>query len=185
MSETMGNWFGIETKVIDSETGFVMPDGTEGELCVRGFAALQGYYKKEREDVFDRDGWLHTGDRVTRVDGVVQFVGRYTEMIKSQGANVSPRELEVLLESYDEIRHAVVVGLPHQEQEEQVVAVVVPAPGHDVQVDRLLERMRSSVSSYKVPSRVEVVHGDNDIPWLPTGKPDRRALRDRLVASSS
>ena len=185
MSETMGNWFGIEVKVVDPETGLEIPDGTEGELCVRGFAALQGYYKQEREDVFDREGWLHTGDRVVRVDGVVQFVGRYTEMIKSQGANVSPRELEVLLESYDEVRHAVVVGLPHAEQEEQVVAVVVPAPGRDIDVDGLLERVRGSVSSYKVPTRVEVVSRDDDIPWLATGKPDKRALRARFVASSS
>lgn len=181
MSETMGNWFGIERKVIDPVTGAEVPDGQEGELCVRGFAVMQGYYKQEREDAFDPDGWLHTGDRVVREASTLHFVGRYAELIKTQGANVSPRELEVLLESFGEVRHALVFGMPHPTDEEEVTAVIVLAPGAALAVDDLLARVRAVVSSYKVPTRVEVVPDEDDVPWLPTGKPDKRAMRARLL----
>lgn len=181
MSETMGNWFGAQAKVIDPATGHPVPDGAEGELCVRGFAVMQGYYKREREDCFDADGWLHTGDRVVRVGPDLMFVGRYSEMIKSRGANVSPRELEVVLESFPQVRHALVLGLPHDEDGEQVAAVLVPAPGADLDVAGILRRLRGLVSSFKVPTRVEVFPDDDAVPWLATGKPDKIALRARLI----
>lgn len=184
MSETMGNWFGIERKVIEPVTGDDVPDGEQGELCVRGFAVMQCYYKQEREDVFDPDGWLHTGDRVVREGSTLQFVGRYTEMIKTQGANVSPRELEVLLESFPSVRHAFVFGMPHRTDEEAVTAVLVPAPVAMLDVDDLLTQVRAAVSSFKVPTRVEVIADEDDVPWLPTGKPDKRALRATLLDRS-
>lgn len=179
MSETMGNWFGVDYKVIDAATGDALPQGREGELCVRGYAVTQGYYKREREDTFDADGWLHTGDRVV-VTGVPHFVGRHSEMIKSRGANVSPREVEVVLERIEGVRHAVVIGLPHPEREEEVTAVLVPAPGATIDLPAVIAVARAELSSFKVPTRVEVLD-DDALPWLPTGKPDKRELRRRLL----
>jgi acyl-CoA synthetase (AMP-forming)/AMP-acid ligase II len=129
MSETVGNWSGVERKIIDVETGETLPDREEGELVIRGYGVTQGYYKKEREEVFDADGWLHTGDRCFIVDNRAFFVGRFYEMVKSRGANVSPREVELVLEGFPEVAHALVFGLPHPVMEEEVTAVVVPAPG--------------------------------------------------------
>jgi acyl-CoA synthetase (AMP-forming)/AMP-acid ligase II len=86
---------------------------------------LQGYYKKEREETFDENGWLHTGDKVFMFENRAFFVGRSYEMIKSQGANVSPREVELCLEQWPEIEHLLVFGLPHPTLEEEVTAVVV------------------------------------------------------------
>jgi acyl-CoA synthetase (AMP-forming)/AMP-acid ligase II len=181
MSETVGNWNGVERKVIDPETGTTLPEMEEGELLIRGHGVMQGYYKKEREEVFDADGWLHTGDRVFLHENRPYFKGRYYEMIKSRGANVSPREVELLLETLPGVEHALVMGLPHPTMEEEVTAVIVPVPGWDVDVDELEQKARAELSSFKVPTRWEVIADESQIPWLGSGKPDKLKLRATLL----
>jgi acyl-CoA synthetase (AMP-forming)/AMP-acid ligase II len=158
-----------------------LPDREEGELVIRGYGVTQGYYKREREEVFDADGWLHTGDRCFIVDDRPYFVGRFYEMIKSRGANVSPREVELVLEGFPDVTHALVFGLPHPEMEEEVTAVIVPAPGAQLDAASIRERARTELSSYKVPTRIEILTDEADIPWLGSGKPDKLALRARLA----
>jgi acyl-CoA synthetase (AMP-forming)/AMP-acid ligase II len=181
MSETVGVWNGVERKAVDPETGTSVPELEDGELWIRGWGVMQGYYKQEREDVFDADGWLHMGDRVFLHENRAYFVGRYYEMIKSQGANVSPREIEILLESYPEVAHALVFGLPHPELEEEVTAVVVPVPGAVITVEELQARARKEVSAFKVPTRIEIWSDEDSIPWLGLGKPDKLKVRDMVV----
>ena len=184
MSETVGNWNGVERKIIDPETGRDLPDMEEGELLIRGYGMTQGYYKKEREEVFDADGWLHTGDRAFIFENRPYFVGRFYEMVKSRGANVSPREVELVLESFPDVAHALVFGLPHPEMEEEVTAVIVPAPGRTIDVADLQARARKELSSYKVPTRIEILSEESEIPWLGSGKPDKLAVKARLAADA-
>ena len=183
MSETVGNWFGVERIIVDAETGERLDDGKEGELLIRGYGVTQGYYKKEREEVFDPDGWLHTGDRCFMFENRPYFVGRFYEMIKSRGANVSPREVELVLEGSADIAHALVFGLPHPEMEEEVTAVIVPAPGANPDPDFIRAYGRSQLSSYKVPTRIEILGQESEIPWLASGKPDKQALKARYKAT--
>ena len=180
MSETVGNIASVAHRVVDPATGADVPDGEEGELLVRGYGLMHGYYKQERAEVFDENGWLHTGDRVFLHDGRPYFVGRFTEMVKSRGANVSPREVELFLEEhFDEVLYAFVLGMPHAERGEEVTAVVVPAQGHTIDPVELVARARGQISGYKVPTRV-VVWEEADVPWLGSGKPDKMAIRRRL-----
>jgi acyl-CoA synthetase (AMP-forming)/AMP-acid ligase II len=181
MSELVGNWNGSERKVVDPVTGASLPDMAEGELAVRGFGVMQGYYKKERGDTFDADGWLHTGDKAFVHENRAFFVGRYVEMVKSQGANVSPREVEVALEAWPEIEHCFVFGVPHPVLEEEVVAVVVFMPGQQMTTEEIQERARKELSAFKVPTRVEFVADGSEIPWLGSGKPDKLQLRARCL----
>jgi acyl-CoA synthetase (AMP-forming)/AMP-acid ligase II len=184
MSELVGNWNGSERMAVDPESGRALPDREEGELWVRGHGVLQGYYKKEREETFDADGWLHTGDRVFLIENQPYFVGRYQEMIKSGGANVSPREVELHLEGWPEIEHALVFGLPHPERGEEVAAVVVCRDGRSLTAEQIRERALVELSSYKVPTRVEIYDHGDDIPWLASGKPDKLQLRARLAPTT-
>jgi acyl-CoA synthetase (AMP-forming)/AMP-acid ligase II len=183
MSETIGNFMGVETICVDPDTGAVKPDMEEGELWVRGHGVMHGYYKKEREEVFDENGWLHTGDRVFMHEGRPYFVGRYTEMVKSQGANVAPREVELFLETFDEVLYAFVLGMPHSEREEEVTAVLVPAHEHQIDIADIQKRSREQISGYKVPTRIEI-WSETDVPWLGSGKPDKIAIRARLSEST-
>ncbi|MHB8463506.1 MAG: class I adenylate-forming enzyme family protein, partial [Acidimicrobiales bacterium] len=182
MSELIGTWAGAERRAVDPETGTALPDLTEGELTVRGFGMMQAYYKREREETFDADGWLHTGDRVYLADNRVYFVGRFFEMVKSQGANVSPREVETVLERWPKLLHAFVFGTPHPTLEEEVTAVVIPAPGETVTAEEVREYAAGSLSSFKVPTRVEIVVDDSAVPWLGSGKPDKLKLRTWLLS---
>jgi len=182
MTETFGphanrDWF--DYKVVDPETGETVPDTQEGEFCVRGFGLMAGMYKKEREEVFDADGWFHTGDRGYLEGGRIWFRGRYSEMMKTGGANVSPLEVERVLGSFADVATAFVFGISDPERGEVVAAAVVPAEGATIDVEDLRERVSKKLSAYKVPTRWLVLDED-DMPWLGSGKPDKRALRDRF-----
>jgi acyl-CoA synthetase (AMP-forming)/AMP-acid ligase II len=182
MTETFGphanlDWF--DYKVIDPDTGEVLPRGAEGEFCVRGFGLMAGLYKREREEVFDADGFYHTGDRGYIENDRIWFTGRYTEMVKSGGANVAPLEVEQVLLTMPGCRMAFVMGVPDPERGEVVAAIVVPNPGATLDPDKLRSEVNAQLSSYKVPRRWLVLD-ESEIPWLASGKPDKRAMRARF-----
>jgi len=169
----------FEHKLITPDGDVVRGDG-EGELCVRGYATLAGMYKKERHEVFDADGWYRTGDRVRRVEDAFFFTGRVTEMIKTNGSNVAPPEVESALLSIPGVRFAYVFGVPDAVRGEVVAAVVVPHEGSELSIVHLRERARHELSSYKVPRVVEVL-AEHDVPVLATGKVDRLAMQRRVA----
>ena len=171
----------IEHRIVDPEAGTVLGEGEEGEICVRGYNVMLGIYKHERAEVFDEDGWFHTGDRGEFRDGYLYYFGRIGEMIKSAGSNVSPREVEIALEGLEDVQLAIVVGLPDEVRDEIVAAAVVPKPGTRVDPGDLIAQVANQISSYKVPRLVKVFNL-NQVPWLPTGKPDKRAIATILSA---
>ena len=173
---------GVEHRIVDPETNQVLGDGEQGEICVRGYNLMLGIYKHERFEVFDEEGWFRTGDRGVFRNGYLFYFGRLGEMIKSAGANVSPREVEATLEGLPEVQVAIVVGLPDSTRGEMVAAVVVPRPGAEIDTHEVISRVAKQLSSFKVPRRLEVFEREQ-VPWLSTGKPDKRAIIDTLLAS--
>ncbi len=148
---------------------------------MRGYGLMAGFYKREREAIFDADGWYHTGDRSYLEDGRVFFTGRYTDMIKSGGANVAPLEVEMVLQSFPEIRYAFVFGMPHAERGEEVTAVLVLEEGVAFDYRRHPAAVRArSCRAYKVPTRILTRSSLDDAPWLPSGKPDKLTLGQLL-----
>jgi acyl-CoA synthetase (AMP-forming)/AMP-acid ligase II len=176
MSETAGGFAFTEMAIVD-DAGRAVPEGTVGELLVRGVGVMAGYNKRERAETFDADGWYHTGDRVYRRDGDPRlfYVGRTSELIKAAGANVSPLEVEAVVEQFPDVVQCVVVGVDDPERGEQVCAVVVPVAG-GVDVADLSARVRAQLSSYKVPTRWVLATADQ-LPVLPSGKLNRKAVR--------
>jgi len=171
---------GIEVRIADFVTGEFLSDGEEGEVVVRGYSVMLGLHKKERADTFDADGWYHTADRGFFRDGWLFFTARQSDMIKTSGSNVAPAEAETLLVSYPEVMRAFVFGVPHPTRGQDVVALVVPwsdGAGGTVALDTddLVARLRSQLSSFKVPRRIHMI-ADEDVVWLPSQKPDRRSL---------
>ena len=144
---------------------------------------MAGFYKREREETFDADGWFHTGDRSYLEGDRVFFTGRYTEMIKSGGANVAPLEVETVLQSFPEVRYAFVFGMPHAERGEEVTAVIVVEDGAAFDPDDIRRRARAELSAYKVPTSIVTIPLD-EAPWLPSGKPDKLTLQQRLASSA-
>jgi len=183
MTETFGPWTvveGIECRVIDPDTGVELGEGQIGEFLLRGYGLMQGLYKREREEVFTPDGFYATGDLGYVEEGLVYFTARSKDMIKTKGANVAPAEVEAVLNGRAEVRVSYVVGLPHADFGEQVVAVIVAEEGHTIDVDALVGECRRLLSPYKVPATIEVLRAD-EIPQLSSGKPDRRAVAAMLA----
>ena len=169
----------VEYRIADPLTGVTLAGGEEGEVCVRGYSLMSGLYKKERHETFDDDGWYHTGDRGEVADDCLFFRGRLSEMIKTSGANVAPREVELVLEASREVALAVVVGIPDPERGEIVAAALFPEVGETIDIDVICERARAELSTYKVPRRLLVLDLV-ELPQLPSGKPDRMLIRGLL-----
>lgn len=171
---------GIERRIVDQVSGAVLAPGETGELQIRGFTLMQGYYKKARDEVFTRDGWFSTGDLChLDADGYIYFHSRRSEMIKSMGANIAPREVELQLESLPGVREAIVFGVPDEKRGESVMAVVVPLEGQKVDGNALRAGLKDRLSSYKVPDDIIVARFE-DIPRTDSGKSKKNELRKIL-----
>ena len=166
---------GIEHKIVDVDTGLEVEDGEEGELCIRGYSVMQGYYKKEREETFRPDGFFATGDLGVIREGFYFFTGRRGDMVKTGGANVSPAEVRNAMLGIAGVRECFVSGLPDPEKGEVVAAAVIVDPEAEVTEEGLRSELKSVLSSFKVPRVFKLLH-PADIPMLPTDKVDRRAI---------
>ncbi|MBL7487731.1 acyl--CoA ligase [Frankia sp. AgB1.9] len=180
LSESGGSFAATDIAIVD-EAGGPVAAGAVGELLIRGVGVMAGYNKRERADVFDADGWYHTGDQVYRRedDPRLFYVGRATDLIKAAGANVSPLEVAAVVEEFPDVAQCVVLGVTHPVRGEEVCAIVVPA-AESVDVASLTARSRAQLSSYKVPTRW-IVATSAQIPTLPSGKLDRRRLSAQIA----
>ena len=171
---------GIEHKVVDPETGAVLGPGDFGEICVRGYNLMQGLYKHEREEVFDGDGFYHTGDAGHfNAEGRLFFQARLGEMIKTAGANVTPREVEVLLEAFPEVQSAFVVGVADATRGQNVAAALVLASGRELDAATCRARLREELAAYKIP-RHTFFYAKAELPFTESGKLEKRKLAAML-----
>jgi fatty acid CoA ligase FadD9 len=176
----------LDYKLVDvPELGYFATDRPHprGELWVKTTSVIPGYYKRPEvtAELFDADGWYHTGDQVYRKenDPRLFYVGRATDLIKAAGANVAPLEVAAVVEEFPDVAQCVVLGVAHPTRGEEVCAIVVPA-ADSVDVASLTTRTRAQLSSYKVPTRW-IVATSAQLPTLPSGKLDRRTLAARIA----
>jgi fatty-acyl-CoA synthase len=177
---TTSGWplVGYEVKIIDPATGAEQPPGEIGEICVRGYQVMQGYYKKPEETArtIDAAGWLHTGDTgFLRADGCLRFLGRYKDLLKVGGENVDPTEVESLLLDDPRINHVAVVGVPDPRLAEIPVAFVIVEAGAALGEDDVIAACRSRIASFKIPRRVFFVDA---FPMTGSGKIQKYLLRE-------
>jgi acyl-CoA synthetase (AMP-forming)/AMP-acid ligase II len=162
---------GIEARVVDPDT---LRDATEGEFRVRGPNVMQGYYGRERWECFDEQGWFHTGDMM-RVDsdGDFYFKGRTGDIIRTAGAQVSPREVEAVISEITGGRMSLVIGVPDPERGQAVTAVLIGDTPFDA--EQLKAELKKRLSPYKVPRRF-VAMKESQLPVVSSGKIDLKKL---------
>lgn len=173
---------GVEIRIADVATNASLPSGTIGEVCLRGYVLMKGYYKQPEEDAkaFDGDGWLHSGDLgEVDADGYLIYRGRVKEMIKPGGFNVSTQEIEVFVKTHPAVREAVVVGVPDSRLGEVGYAYIELARGQEVAPEALIAYCHASIASYKVPRHVEFVTD-----WPRTGSQKIRKLELKARAQA-
>jgi fatty-acyl-CoA synthase len=172
---------GMDIRVVDPESGRVLPRGEVGELRVKGYVT-PGYFRDSEQTraAFDVDGYFVTGDLgLIDADGRVRFRGRLKEMIKTGGINVAPLEVEAVLVTHEAVKQAYVVGLPDRDRGEIVVAAVELHEGATATAEMLTTFCRERLASYKVPARF-VFRKADEFPRTPTGKVQKPRLRDEL-----
>jgi fatty-acyl-CoA synthase len=172
----------IEVRIADPDTAAPMPAGETGEIQVRSYCVMAGYYKKPEETrrAFTLDGWLKTGDagRV-RDDGNFQFLRRLNDGYKHKGFNVSVGEVEAALREHPAVEAAAVVGVPHRTFGDIGVAFVVPKPGCPIISDEIVAFLRPKLASFKLPERVVAI--DAFPLTAGTGKVQKSRLREMAV----
>ncbi len=168
----------VEVRVIDSE-GVALAAGESGEICVRGECVMKGYWRRPEEtrSVIDGDKWLHTGD-IGRLDeeGCISVTGRIKELIISAGRNISPGEIEGVLEAHPGVNEAAVIGVPDEVRGEVPRAFVIPGEGSgDLSAEELTAHCRRRLADYKRPRSFSFVEA---FPRSMTGKVLKRLLKD-------
>ena len=168
----------VELRVVDA-SGQRLPPGEAGDLQVRGPNVFPGYWQmpeKTREDFTD-DGFFNTGDKACQApDGYVSIVGRAKDMIICGGLNVYPKEIEQTLDGIEGVRESAVIGAPHADFGEAVVAVIVPEDGATLDEADIIEFSREQMANFKVPKRV---YFQTELPRNAMGKVQKNLLRER------
>ena len=171
----------VEVKIIDSETGAIVPRGTSGEFCTRGYCVMLGYWNNEEAttQAIDRAGWMHTGDlAVMDAEGYFRIVGRLKDMVIRGGENIYPREIEEFLYTHPDIEDAQVIGVPSAKYGEEVMAWVKPRAGTNPTPEDLTAFCRGQIATFKIPRYWKLVDA---FPMTVTGKIQKYKMREQSV----
>jgi fatty-acyl-CoA synthase len=168
----------LECKIVDPETGAVVPRGVAGELCTRGYSVMLGYWndRDATAQAIDEAGWMHSGDlAVMNEDGYVSISGRIKDMIIRGGENVYPREVEEFLYGHPKISEVQVIGVPDPKYGEDICAWVRLREGAAATVEEIREFCRGQIATYKIPRYVKFT---DEFPMTVTGKIQKFRMRE-------
>ncbi len=168
----------IDLKIIDTETGEIVPPGVQGEVCCRGYNVMKGYYNNPEatKEAIDQDGWLHSGDLgVMDKEGYLAITGRHKDMIIRGGENIYPREIEEFLYRMDGIKDIQVAAVPSEKYGEEVGAFIVLKDGVQMEESDVRDFCRGQISRYKIPKYVTFV---TNFPMTASGKIQKYKLTE-------
>ncbi|MCZ4305917.1 AMP-binding protein [Zoogloeaceae bacterium G21618-S1] len=168
-----------EVKIIDTD-GRIVPRGTPGELCTRGYSVMLGYWGDEAKtrEAIDAAGWMHTGDIATIDDeGYCNIVGRIKDMVIRGGENIYPREIEEFLYRHPKIVDVQVVGVPDQKYGEALCAWIILREGELMTEDEVRSFCQGQIAHYKIPAYIRFT---DSFPMTVTGKIQKFQIRERM-----
>ncbi|HEX3952098.1 MAG TPA: AMP-binding protein [Stellaceae bacterium] len=171
----------LEVKIVDAE-GRIVPRGTPGELCTRGYSVMLGYWDdaERTAQAIDPARWMHTGDLATLDDeGYCNIVGRIKDLVIRGGENVYPREVEEFLYRHPKIQDVQVFGVPDQRYGEEICAWVRLRGGEALTSEELRAFCDGQIAHFKVPRHIRFV---DEFPMTVTGKIQKFIMRDQMIA---
>jgi fatty-acyl-CoA synthase len=171
----------LEVKIIDTE-GRVVPRGTPGELCTRGYSVMRGYWNdpEKTSEAIDAAGWMHTGDLATiDAEGYCAIVGRIKDLVIRGGENIYPREVEEFLYRHPKVQAVQVVGLPDPKYGEELCAWVRLNDGETATEEEIREFCRGQIAHQKIPRYIRFV---DEFPMTVTGKIQKFIIREKMIS---
>ncbi|QKG52162.1 AMP-binding protein [Hymenobacter sp. BRD67] len=172
----------LEVKVIDPETGHLVPRGMPGELCTRGYSVMLGYWENPLATAAAIDGarWMHTGDLATiDAEGYLNIVGRIKDLILRGGDNIYPREVEEFLYTHPAVADVQVIGVPSLRYGEEVMAWVKLKDGHTASGTDIAAFCQNRIATNKIPAFWKFV---DSFPMTVTGKIQKYLMREQAIA---
>jgi fatty-acyl-CoA synthase len=174
-----------EIRIIDLSTGETLLDGKEGEICVRGWNVMRGYYKKPEETAraIDPQGWLHTGDLglIDPKTRYLKFTGRFKDMLRVGGENVSAMEVESFLLTHPKVKQAQVIGVPDPRLTEVGMAFLQLKEGMSATEEEILAFCKGKIAGFKIPRYVIFV---KEFPMTGSGKIQKFKLKEQALERS-
>jgi len=172
----------LEIKMIDTETGEVLPRGEIGEFCTRGYSVMLGYWDQpdKTAETIDDEGWMHTGDlAMMDAAGNVSITGRITDLVLRGGENIYPREIEEFLLTHPDVLDVQVIGVPDRKYGEELMAWVRMKPD-TTSLDAATVKSFSAgrLAHYKIPRYVHIV---DEFPMTVTGKIRKVEMRETAL----
>jgi fatty-acyl-CoA synthase len=174
---------GTALRIVDAD-GHDLPADQPGEILVRGWNVMKGYYNmpEQTAKAIDPDGWLHTGDLgALDPDGRLRFIGRVKDMFRVGGENVAPAEVEEVLHAHPEVAHAQVIGVPDPRLGEVAAAYVRLKDGADAEPDALIAWCRARCANFKVPRYLKIVDSFETIGMTGSAKVQKTKLREQAL----
>ena len=168
----------IEIKIINPETKAIVPRGESGELCTRGYSVMLKYWNSPQAtaQVIDEQRWMHSGDlAMMDEDGYIHISGRIKDLIIRGGENISPKEIEDFLYTYEGVMDAQVIGVPSKKFGEEVMAWIKPNEGVTLTEEELRDFCKDRIAHYKVPRYWKFV---NEFPMTISGKIRKVEMRE-------
>ncbi|NYE26514.1 AMP-binding protein [Pigmentiphaga litoralis] len=175
---------GTQVRIADAETGVEPPRGERGEIQVKGWHVMRGYYKMPdaTAKAFTPDGWLKTGDLgEMSEDGRIRMVGRLKDMYRVGGENVAPAEVEETLHAHPAVQQAQVIGVPDARLGEVTAAFVLLKAGKTASSQELIDWCKGRCANFKVPRYLEVVDTFENIGMTGSSKVQKNKLRDHAI----
>ena len=170
----------VEIKIIDAE-GRIVPPGTPGEFCTRGYSVMLGYWGDEERtaEAINSAGWMHTGDLATiDEDGYCNIVGRIKDMVIRGGENIFPREVEEFLFQHPKIEAVQVVGVPDAKYGEELCAWVKLKPDTASTAEEIQGFCKGQIAHYKIPRYIKFIEA---FPMTVTGKVQKFMIREEMI----
>jgi fatty-acyl-CoA synthase len=172
----------VEVKIIDPETGRVLPRNTPGELCTRGYSVMLGYWNEPAKtaEAIDAARWMHTGDlAVMDEGGYLNIVGRIKDMVIRGGENIYPREVEEFLYAHPAIEEVQVIGVPDLKYGEELCAWIRLRPGQELNAEDVREYCQGKIAHYKIPRYIRFTA---EFPMTVTGKVQKFKMRETSIS---
>jgi fatty-acyl-CoA synthase len=169
-----------EVKVVDAD-GRIVPPGTPGELCTRGYSVMLGYWgdPEKTAEAVDPAGWMHTGDLATLdEEGYCNIVGRIKDMVIRGGENIYPREIEEFLYRHPKIADVQVIGVPDEKYGEELCAWVKLKSGTTAEPEDIQSFCKGQIAHYKIPRYIRFV---DEFPMTVTGKVQKYLMREETM----
>ena len=181
-TETVGYDFPhVECKIIDPETGEILPPGQNGEFCSRGYNTMKGYYKmpEATKETVDEEGWLHSGDLACKdEDGNYRITGRLKDMIIRGGENLYPKEIEEFIYTNPKVQDVQVIGVPDKKYGEEAMACIVLKKGETCTEEEMHNFITASLARHKVPRYIDFVDA---FPMNAAGKVLKYKMREDAI----